>query len=42
MKGMFDRKKWFWKRIEDTVLLCSAGPSGGGIKTLKKKIKLNL
>lgn len=37
MKGMYDRKKWFWKKIEDTVLLCSAGPSGGG-NFLKEKI----
>lgn len=53
MKGIYDRKKWFWKKIEDTVLFCAAGPSGGGIlfyflkilknnkKNLIKKVEIN-
>jgi len=38
MKGIYDRKKWFWKKIEDTTLICAAGPSGGGFY---KFLKIN-
>ena len=29
-KGMFDRKEWEWKTVEDsTLVVCAAPPSGG-------------
>ncbi|EFJ52773.1 dynein heavy chain 3 [Volvox carteri f. nagariensis] len=28
--GMYDRKKLFWKEVEDTILLAACGPPGGG------------
>jgi hypothetical protein len=27
---MYDRKKLFWKEVDDTVLLAACGPPGGG------------
>ena len=29
-KGFYDRKKLFWKNVQDTTLVCAAGPPGGG------------
>ncbi len=29
-KGFFDRDKLFWKNIEETTMVCAAGPPGGG------------
>lgn len=29
-QGFYDRKKWFWKAVENTVLFCAAAPPGGG------------
>jgi hypothetical protein len=30
LKGFYDRKKLFWKDIEDTVLCAACAPPGGG------------
>lgn len=29
-KGLFERKDWIWKDVEDTTLVCAAAPPGGG------------
>lgn len=29
-KGLFERKDWIWKYVEDTTLVCAAAPPGGG------------
>lgn len=29
-KGLFERKEWQWKQVEDTTLVCAAAPPGGG------------
>ncbi|XRB19794.1 dynein axonemal heavy chain [Pseudoscourfieldia marina] len=34
MKGFYDRKKLFWKDIEDTTLCCACAPTGGGRQEL--------
>ncbi len=33
-RGVYDRDKLFWKWIEDTTLICAAGPPGGGRREL--------
>jgi dynein heavy chain len=30
MKGLYDRDEWQWKDVEDTTLVASAAPPGGG------------
>ena len=30
MKGLYDRDEWSWKDVEDTTLVASAAPPGGG------------
>ena len=29
-RGFYDRKKLFWKEVEDTVLVAACAPPGGG------------
>jgi dynein axonemal heavy chain len=29
-KGFYDRRKHFWKDVQDTTLVCAAAPAGGG------------
>jgi len=36
-KGFYDRDKLFWKWIEDTTLICAAGPPGGGRRELSQR-----
>ena len=36
-KGFYDRDKLFWKWIEDTILICAAGPPGGGRRELSQR-----
>ena len=36
-KGVYDRDKLFWKWIEDTTLVCAAGPPGGGRRELTQR-----
>ena len=35
--GFYDRQKLFWKNIEDTSLICAAGPPGGGRNKLSQR-----
>jgi len=28
--GVYDRKEWYWKNIENTTLLCAGAYPGGG------------
>ncbi len=35
--GVYDREKLFWKWIEDTTLICAAGPPGGGRRELSQR-----
>ena len=35
--GLYDREKLFWKWIEDTTLICAAGPPGGGRRELSQR-----
>lgn len=29
-KGVYDRKTFLWKDVENTILICACGPPGGG------------
>lgn len=35
--GLYDREKFFWKWIEDTTIICAAGPPGGGRNELSQR-----
>ena len=41
-KGFYDRDKLFWKCIEDTTLVCAAGPPGGGRRELTQRFTSRL
>ena len=36
-KGFYDRKKLFWKDVEDTVLCAACAPPGGGRESLTQR-----